>query len=146
MTGEEILKRMNDLLNAHLMLDCSIHQAGYKDQYFRLFKEAYRNGDFEPSANPRLTGDAIGDRFFETEWIGRIDWDDPKSKLPSEPSEIVALREKAREIANRKSMLATKENADIYNRAKWQLLRDLLRMWDEWLYALTEVGYVIDPE
>jgi hypothetical protein len=43
-------------------------------------------------------------------------------------------------------MLATKENADIYNRAKWQLLRDLLRMWDEWLYALTEVGYVIDPE
>ncbi len=101
MTGEEILKKMNALLDVHLRLGCSIYQAGYKDDYFGLFLEAYRNRDFEASAQPRLTGDAIRDRFFGAGWMADADYDGTGPKA--------------------------------------QLLNALLRMWDEWYYALTKI-------
>jgi len=99
MTGEEILRALNRLLDLHLEIRCSIHQAGYKDDYFNLFLEAYRNGHFEPSASPRLTGAAISDRFFAAGWMGDTRPSAPKSRV----------------------------------------LRDLLRMWDEWYYALSKI-------
>jgi hypothetical protein len=68
MDGYELLKQLRKLIEVHTEMGCSIHQAGYKDDYFRLFKEAYINNWFETSARPRLTGDAIRDYFYG-DWL-----------------------------------------------------------------------------
>lgn len=43
MIAQEILKGLNALLDSHAKLGGSIYQVGYKDDFFRLFIEAYRN-------------------------------------------------------------------------------------------------------
>ncbi|MCX5808305.1 MAG: hypothetical protein NTX36_02850 [Proteobacteria bacterium] len=64
MDGYEIIDKLNNIVNTHWEFKSSVHQQGYKDDIFRLFLEAYRGNYFEPSAHPRLTGDAVRDIFF----------------------------------------------------------------------------------
>ena|ERR1035437_945128 len=68
MDGYELLKKLRSLIETHTDLGCSIHQAGYKDDYFRLFKVAHDRKWFESSAHPRLTGDAISDYLYN-DWL-----------------------------------------------------------------------------
>jgi hypothetical protein len=116
MTGEEILKKMNELLEVNLNWTGAFidESSGIKGNFFKLFLEAYRNGDFESSANPRLTSDAISDAFFAAGWMGNADYSGRKPKLMDESG---------------------------HDDEKFKLLNDLLRMWNEWYYALKEVGY-----
>ena len=83
--------------------------------FFKLFLEVYPNGDFEPSANPRLTGAAISDAFFAAGWMGDADYSERKPKLLDDQ----------------------KANDD----QKFESLNKLLQMWDEWYYALDKVGW-----
>lgn len=69
MDGYELVKKLKSLVETHTKLGCSIHQAGYKDDYFALFRVAHDNRWFASSAHPRLTGDAISDRVYEM-WMG----------------------------------------------------------------------------
>jgi hypothetical protein len=112
MTGEEILKEINRLLDMSLKWDF-IHVMDLKPQFFKLFLQAYRN-------DPRLTGPAISDAFFAAGWMGGADYSERKPKLLDDES--------------------------AHDNSKFETLNRILRMWDEWLYALTEVGYVIEPE
>ena len=77
MNGYEVLEKLKGLIEVHTNLGCSIHQAGYKDDYFTLFKVAHDRGWFEASAHPRLTGDAISDHFYN-------DWLAEKNKINKE--------------------------------------------------------------
>ena len=62
MTQEEIITRLIDLLDLHLQGGFgSIHQDPYKNDIFKLFREAYRKRYFESFSKPRLTGDALRD-------------------------------------------------------------------------------------
>ena len=62
MTQEEIITRLIDLLDLHLQGGFgSIHQDPYKNDIFKLFREAYRKRYFESFSRPRLTGDALRD-------------------------------------------------------------------------------------
>ena len=81
MTGKEILQQLNALLDSHAKLGGSIYQVGYKDDFFKLFIEAYRNDDFDVKAHPRLTGDAIRDYFNENIFIEKNDVNAKKIEL-----------------------------------------------------------------
>lgn len=60
MTQEEIIQHLHELLDLHLKLIRGyVGQEPYKGNFFRLFMEAYRNGYFERSSRPLLTGDAL---------------------------------------------------------------------------------------
>ena len=62
MTQEEIITRLIDLLDLHLQGGFgSVHQDPYKNNIFKLFREAYRKRYFDPFSRPRLTGDALRD-------------------------------------------------------------------------------------
>jgi hypothetical protein len=100
MSGEEILQKLNKLLDTRLKSGGSIYQPIYKEDFFRLFAEAYHNKYFAPSASPRFTPVAIKDEFM-SRWLG-------------EETE--------------------------YNEKKAALLNVLLSMWDEWHYALDNIG------
>ena len=81
MTGEEILQKLNKLLDTRLKSGGSIYQAIYKEDFFRLFIDAYRNNYFEPSASPRFTGVAIKDQCI-TRWMGEdTEYNDKKMAL-----------------------------------------------------------------
>src|SRR4030095_12873473 len=68
MTQEEIITRLIDLLDLHLQGGFgSIHQDPYKNDIFKLFREAYRKRYFESFSRPRLTGDALRDTL-EVRW------------------------------------------------------------------------------
>jgi len=62
MTQEEILTRLIDCLDFHLHSTASIHQ-NYKNDIFKLFKEAYNSGYCEHPSSPLFTGDALRDRL-----------------------------------------------------------------------------------
>jgi hypothetical protein len=62
MTQEEIITRLIDLLDLHLQGGFeSVNQDPYKNDIFKLFREAYRKRYFESFSRPRLTGDALRD-------------------------------------------------------------------------------------
>jgi hypothetical protein len=81
MTGQEILAGLNRLLDNHLTIGGSIYQRPYKDDFCKYFLEAYRNNDFDVSAHPRLTGDAIHDYFAENICAQKNDYNDKKLRL-----------------------------------------------------------------
>jgi hypothetical protein len=58
MTQEEIIAGLIDRLDFHLD-GASVHQNPYKNEIFKLFREAYRRRYFESYSSPRLTGDAL---------------------------------------------------------------------------------------
>jgi hypothetical protein len=68
MNGYQILEKLKVCIEQCEDWDCSIHQAGYKDVFFNLFREAHNQRFFEPSAHPQLTGDAIRDYLYEN-WL-----------------------------------------------------------------------------
>ena len=60
MTQKQIIDEVITHLDLHLKDVLGyIGQEPYKGDFFKLFKEAYREGYFQPSSNPRLTGDAF---------------------------------------------------------------------------------------
>jgi hypothetical protein len=68
MNANEILDRIDKYLDQHLDPKAprgSIYQDPYKGDFFKLCLEAYRHGYFETNSSPRLTGDAMADRFYE---------------------------------------------------------------------------------
>ena len=72
MDGEQILKHMQELLDAHARGALGyIGQEPYQSDFFELFKEAYRGDYFDVSARPRLTGDAIRDTL-QVRWIDTL--------------------------------------------------------------------------
>ncbi len=64
MDGKEILDKFKSFIDTYAEMGCSVHQAGYKDDFFRLFLEAHKGGWFDVSRSPRLTGDAMMDYYF----------------------------------------------------------------------------------
>jgi len=82
MTAEEILKRVDDYLDQHADPQGargSIYQDPYKSDFFDLCLEAYVKGYFDPSSSPRLTGDAMSDRF-NVRWMD-LEKEHQKKKL-----------------------------------------------------------------
>jgi hypothetical protein len=66
MTQDEIILELQTLLDQHLRgLRGYIDQEPYKGDFFHLFRDAYRNGYFERSSSPLLTGDALRDILVE---------------------------------------------------------------------------------
>jgi hypothetical protein len=61
MTQEEIITRLIERLDFHLDNGWPVHQDPYKNDIFKLFREAYRKRYFDPFSTPRLTGDALRD-------------------------------------------------------------------------------------
>ncbi len=62
MTAQQILVQIIEYLDQHLSgIRGHIGQDPYKSDFFKLCKEAHRHGYFEPSSNPRLTGNAMRD-------------------------------------------------------------------------------------
>jgi hypothetical protein len=62
MTQEEIITRLIERLDFHLRSGFgSVHQDPYKNDIFKLFREAYNNGYCEQTSRPLLTGDALRD-------------------------------------------------------------------------------------
>jgi len=62
MKREEIIKEMVRLLDGHFSgIRGSIGQDHYRSDFFKLFKEAYRNGYLVDSESPVLTGDNLVD-------------------------------------------------------------------------------------
>lgn len=62
MTQEQIIDTVITYLDQHLKdVRGYMGQEPYKGDFFKLFKEAYRNRYFHPSSRPRLTGDAFRD-------------------------------------------------------------------------------------
>ncbi len=43
---------------------------GYKDHFWKLFLDAYKNNYFSASSDRRLPGDAIKDTLTAREWVG----------------------------------------------------------------------------
>lgn len=69
MNEEEILTRMIFLLEAHYEGSLgSMHQRDYKDSFFTLFRDAYRQGFLDESCSPRFTADALRD-ILQERWI-----------------------------------------------------------------------------
>jgi len=81
MTQEEIIEKIITYLDQHFKnTRGAISQEPYKGDFFDLFREAYRNGYFDPSSRPRLTGDALSD-ILAGRWLtgdegdkGKCDW------------------------------------------------------------------------
>jgi len=68
MNPNEILTKIDTYLEQHLEPNAirgSIHQDPYKSDFFNFCVEAHRHGYFDYSSNPRLTGDAMKDHFWE---------------------------------------------------------------------------------
>ena len=62
MTQEEIITSLIDRLDFHLRSGFgSVHQDHYKNEIFKLFREAYRKRYFESYSTPRLTSAALRD-------------------------------------------------------------------------------------
>ncbi|GEM_PF-1462142 len=81
MSGEEILQKLNKLLDARLKGGGSIYQPIYKEDFFRLFADAYRNNYFEAPASPRFTAVAIKEQFM-SRWLGEeTEYNDKKAAL-----------------------------------------------------------------
>jgi hypothetical protein len=72
MDGYELLEKLKELIDSHTAngMDCNVHQAGHKDDYFNLFSIAHNSRWFEASARPRLTGDAIRTHFYDG-WLAK---------------------------------------------------------------------------
>ena len=76
MTGEEIIRRIQEYLEQHRQgTRGHITQDPYKEDIFKLFREAYEGGYFNIGSNPRLTGDAIRDILNER-WIKSLEMQD----------------------------------------------------------------------
>ena len=56
MTQEEIITRLINCLEFHLHSTASVHQNPYKNDIFKLFREAYNSGYCEHTSRPLLTG------------------------------------------------------------------------------------------
>jgi hypothetical protein len=83
MTQEEIITRLIDLLDLHLQGGFgSIHQDPYKNDIFKLFREAYRKRYFESFSRPRLTGDALRDTL-QVRWKPATKLKKKTSRKPS---------------------------------------------------------------
>ena len=73
MTGEEIIEKLQGRLHGHLKGYLGyLGQEPYKNDFFRLFREAYDGKFFDATARPRLTGDALRD-LLEVRWIEAMD-------------------------------------------------------------------------
>ena len=78
MTQEEIIKQILEYLDQHLKdLRGAIDQEPYKGDFFKLFKEAYRNNYFD--STPRLTGDALMDVII-TRWFTEDEEENKKKR------------------------------------------------------------------
>ena len=69
MNRDEIIREVIDLLEQHLGgTRGAMDQEPYKGDFFKLFKEAYRQGLMEPGGQRMLTADALSgvlaERFF----------------------------------------------------------------------------------
>ncbi len=81
MTPEKIIEEIIDCLDSHLKGGRGyIGQEPYKGDFFKLFKEAYRNGYFEDSTSQRLTGDALRD-ILKERWLKEDGKNDERMKL-----------------------------------------------------------------
>jgi hypothetical protein len=78
MTQEEIIQKVLEYLDQHLRGGRGyIGQEPYKGDFFALFKEAFRNGYFEVSPRPLLTGDAFRD-VLVARWFTENEEDNEK--------------------------------------------------------------------
>ena len=81
MTQEEIIERLIRYLDSHLKGEWGdIGQEPYKSDFFKLFKEAYRNGYCDDQASPRLTSDYLTDIVGER-WETSEEAEDKKQEL-----------------------------------------------------------------
>ena len=68
MNKEEIITEIKTYLDQHLRnMRGSIYQEPYKGDFFRLFREAYRNGYCDVASPRPFTGDALSD-IIEQRW------------------------------------------------------------------------------
>ena len=81
MTGEQILTKFNRLLDERLKSGDSIYQPLYKEDFFRLFADAYHNNYFEPSAALQFTAVAIKDQFMSRWLEEETEYNDRKAAL-----------------------------------------------------------------
>jgi hypothetical protein len=61
MTAEEIITGFIACLDFHMASTASIHQDPYKNDFFKLVREAYKGDHFAVTAYPRLTADGLRD-------------------------------------------------------------------------------------
>ncbi len=81
MNQEEIITRVLTYLDLHLKgTRRSMEHDLYKQDFFKLFAEAYRKGYFEPLAEPMLTGDTFREILVER-WFAHDDEDKERIKL-----------------------------------------------------------------
>jgi hypothetical protein len=85
MTQEEIITRLVDQLDFHLRGEFgSVHQNPYKNDIFKLFREAYISGYCEHTSRPLLTGDALRDAL-QVRWnTGGADKKTQRQKLAND--------------------------------------------------------------
>ena len=82
MTQEEIIERLIELLDQHLKdVRGYIGQEPYKGDFFKLFKEAYRNRYFDVQADPLLTGDSLRDIVVARWFTGEDAEDERRQQL-----------------------------------------------------------------
>jgi len=79
MTQEEIIKKVIAFLNL-MRSGASIAQEPYKSDLFNLFKNAYKNGYFERSSSPCLTGEALTDIVI-AQWVDDEEKPERKERL-----------------------------------------------------------------
>ena len=80
MTQDEIIERIIVYLDQHLKGGRGyVGQEPYKGDFFKLFKEAYRNNFFDVSSRPRLTGDSLSD-IVVTRWFTGDEVEDDKRR------------------------------------------------------------------
>lgn len=67
MTGDEIITGFIGRLDYHLLANniASVHQEAYKNDFFKLFREAFRGNHIDGDAHPKLTADALRDVLQE---------------------------------------------------------------------------------
>jgi hypothetical protein len=85
MTQEEIITRLIDCLDFHLRGEFgSVHQNPYKNDIFKLFREAYNSGYCEHTSRPLLTGDGLRDAL-QVRWnTGGADKKTQRQKLAND--------------------------------------------------------------
>ena len=73
MNQEEIIREIVTLTDRHLRNVLGyIGQEPYKGDFFRIFREAYRNGYCDVSSSPRLTADRLRGILLERCTSGNI--------------------------------------------------------------------------